>query len=132
MKPAISPVWQNRHPPDLERYDARGVRIDQVTFHPAYHALMRRSMLAGLHCSAWDRGEEEAGMRHRARAVRLYLTAQTEAGHLCPMVMTHAALASLRNASDLLGTWAPRILSRSYDRNFRPPEAKRSATIGMG
>jgi putative acyl-CoA dehydrogenase len=93
---------------------------------------MRRSMLAGLHCSTWDRGEEEAGLRHRARAVRLYMTAQTECGHLCPMVMTNAALASLRNAADLLGVWAPRILSRTYDRNFRPAEQKRGVTLGMG
>jgi putative acyl-CoA dehydrogenase len=122
----------NRHGPELERYDARGNRVDQVLFHPAYHALMRRSMLAGLHCSTWDRGEEEAGLRHRARAVRLYMTAQTECGHLCPMVMTNAALATLKNAPDLLGLWAPRILSRTYDRNFRPAEHKRGVTLGMG
>ncbi|MDQ3559249.1 MAG: acyl-CoA dehydrogenase family protein [Pseudomonadota bacterium] len=122
----------NRNPPELERYDTRGRRIDQVNFHPAYHALMRRSMLAGLHCSIWDRGEAEAGLRHRARAVRMYLTAQTEAGHLCPMVMTNAALASLQAETDLLATWAPRIGSRSYDRNFRPAAVKRAVTIGMG
>ena len=122
----------NRNAPELERYDARGNRVDQVLFHPAYHALMRRSMLAGLHCSTWDRGEEEAGLRHRARAVRLYMTAQTECGHLCPMVMTNAALATLKNAPDLLGLWAPRILSRTYDRNFRPAEEKRGVTLGMG
>ena len=28
--------------------------------------------------------------------------------------------------------WAPRILSRTYDRNFRPAEEKRGVTIGMG
>ncbi len=87
-------------------------------FHPAYHALMRRSMLAGLHCSSFDRGEDEAGLRHRARAVRLYMTAQTECGHLCPMTMTNAALASLKSAPDLLGIWAPRILSRQLRPDF--------------
>jgi putative acyl-CoA dehydrogenase len=122
----------NRNPPELERYDAQGRRIDQVTYHPAYHALMRRSMLAGLHCSSWDRGEEEAGLRHRTRAVRFYMAAQTEHGHLCPMAMTNASLATLRHAANLLGDWAPRVLSRTYDRNFRPPDEKRSATIGMG
>jgi putative acyl-CoA dehydrogenase len=103
-----------------------------VNFHPAYHALMRRSMLAGLHCSSFDRGEEEAGVRHRARALRLYMTAQTECGHLCPMTMTNASLATLKHAPDLLATWAPKILSRSYDRNFRPVADKRGATVGMG
>ena len=67
----------NHYTPELERYNARGERIDQVSFHPAYHALMRRSVLAGLHCSSFDRGEDEAGLRHRARAVRFYMTAQT-------------------------------------------------------
>ena len=122
----------NRNPPELERYDARGSRIDQVTFHPAYHALMRRSMLAGLHCSVWDRSEREAGIRHRARAARLYMTAQTESGHLCPMVMTNAALASLRHAPDLHAAWSPRVLARTYDRNLLPLEDKRSVTLGMG
>ncbi|MGH6922738.1 MAG: acyl-CoA dehydrogenase family protein [Propylenella sp.] len=122
----------NRNAPELERYDARGQRADQIVFHPAYHALMRRSMLAGLHCSAFDRGEDEAGMRHRTRAARLYMTAQTECGHLCPMTMTNASLASLKHAPDLLGTWAPLLLSRTYDRNFRPVAEKRAATIGMG
>ena len=122
----------NRHSPELERYNSHGERIDQVNFHPAYHALMRRSMLAGLHSSAFDRGEDEAGLRHRARALRLYMTAQTECGHLCPMTMTNASLATLKHAPDLLGIWAPKILSRSYDRNFRPVADKRGATIGMG
>ncbi len=122
----------NRQAPELERYSAKGERVDQVTFHPAYHALMRRSVLAGLHCSAFDRGSDEAGLRHRARAVRLYLTAETECGHLCPMTMTNASLATLKHAPELFAEWAPRVLSRSYDRNFRPAEEKRGVTLGMG
>ena len=122
----------NKHGPELERYNSHGQRVDQVSFHPAYHALMRRSVLAGLHCSAFERGEDEAGLRHRARALRVYMTAQTECGHICPMTMTNASLASLKHAPELLATWAPKILSRSYDRNFRRVEEKRGATIGMG
>jgi putative acyl-CoA dehydrogenase len=48
------------------------------------------------------------------------------------MSMTNASLASLRHAPDLLSEWAPRILSRTYDRNFRPADEKRGVTIGMG
>ena len=44
----------NEFPPRLRLVDARGNRLDQVEFHPAYHALMARSMAAGLHCSIWD------------------------------------------------------------------------------
>jgi len=122
----------NRHPPELERYDSRGRRIDEVVYHPAYHALMRRSVAAGLHSSVWERDGDEAGVRHRARAARLYMTAQTECGHLCPMVMTNAALASLRAAPDLLDAWAPRLLSRDYDRSPLPAAEKRGVTFGMG
>ncbi len=122
----------NRHVPELERYSPKGERLDQVNFHPAYHALMRRSVLAGLHCSTFDTGEDEEGLRHRARAARLYMTAQTECGHLCPMTMTNASLATLKHAPELLRDWAPRIQSRSYDRNFRPAAEKRGATLGMG
>jgi putative acyl-CoA dehydrogenase len=122
----------NRFPPELERYDAQGRRIDEVVFHPAYHALMRRSTLAGLHCSTWDRGDGEAGLRHRARAMRLYMTAQTECGHICPMTMTHAGLAVLRDSPELLGAWAPGVLSRAYDRSLRPAAEKRGVTLGMG
>ena len=122
----------NRHGPELQRFSAKGERIDRVEFHPAYHALMRRSVLAGLHCSAFDDNAEEAGLRHRARAARLYMTAETECGHLCPMTMTNASLASLKHAPELMSDWAPRVLSRSYDRNFRPAEEKRGVTLGMG
>jgi putative acyl-CoA dehydrogenase len=121
----------NLNAPELERYDAKGHRIDEVSFHPAYHALMRRSVAAGLHCSAFANGAEEAGMRHRARAVRLYMTAQTECGHICPMTMTNAAFAALRHAPDIFAAWAPRMFSTTYDRSFRPPSDKKGVTIGM-
>jgi putative acyl-CoA dehydrogenase len=121
----------NLYAPELDRYDAKGHRIDEVSFHPAYHALMRRSVGAGLHSSAFANGPDEAGMRHRARAIRLYMTAQTECGHICPMTMTNAAFAALRHAPDIFAAWAPRMFSTTYDRSFRPPSEKKGVTIGM-
>ena len=47
-----------------------------VEFHPAYHALMRRSMANGLHSSIWENGAAETGRRHQVRAARFYLTAR--------------------------------------------------------
>ncbi|WP_084174881.1 isovaleryl-CoA dehydrogenase [Afifella pfennigii] len=122
----------NGEAPTLERYDAQGRRINEVNFHPAYHALMRRSVAAGLHCSVWERGGEEEPVRHRARAARLYMTAQTECGHICPMTMTNASLASLRHTPELLSEWGPKLLSRTYDRALRKPGDKQGVTIGMG
>src|SRR5438128_2068083 len=43
----------NKNTPVLEAYDAQGFRRDVVTFHPAYHAFMARSVAAGLHNSTW-------------------------------------------------------------------------------
>ena len=57
----------NEFPPRLRLVDPRGNRLDEVEFHPAYHALMARSMAAGLHCSIWD---ERARRRWRRPAMR--------------------------------------------------------------
>ncbi len=48
------------------------------------------------------------------------------------MTMTNASLASLRHAGDLNGLWAPRVMTRDYDRSLRPATDKRGATLGMG
>ena len=60
----------NVSPPLLRTHDPSGVRIDVVEFHPAYHALMRRSVAAGLHASIWDAVEPEASVRSVTRAAR--------------------------------------------------------------
>ncbi len=45
----------NRFGPELETHDRFGNRIDLVTFHPAYHALMKTSIEHGLHSSPWTK-----------------------------------------------------------------------------
>ena len=54
----------NAYPPVLKTHDRQGRRIDVVEFHPAYHALMRRSIGNGLHSSVWENGPAETGKRH--------------------------------------------------------------------
>ncbi|MGR7995586.1 acyl-CoA dehydrogenase family protein [Xanthobacter sp. ZOL 2024] len=119
----------NENPPILHTHDAQGRRCDMVEFHPAYHTLMAQSMSAGLHCSSW---EIAGGPAHGRRAAHLYLVSQVEAGHVCPLTMTHAAPAALAAAPHLLRDWLPRIRSRSYDGRFLPFWEKASVTIGMG
>ncbi|WP_350334615.1 acyl-CoA dehydrogenase family protein [Coralliovum pocilloporae] len=123
----------NENAPVLKTHDAVGNRSDQVEFHPAYHALMSRSAAGGLHSMPWENNRDlfsPAG--HAERAGLLYLTAQVEAGHICPLSMTSASLAAIRHAPDLVEEWAPRLKTRSYDPSFRAPHLKTSATIGMG
>src|SRR6185312_2581880 len=97
----------NELPPTLRTHDANGTRIDVVEFHPAYHALMRRSVTAGLHASTWDATDAESNVRTLARAARLFMTAQVEAGHICPMTMTNASVAAIAHSPDLAEAWLP-------------------------
>ncbi len=122
----------NDQPPVLRNFDGNGVRIDALEFHPAYHALMRRSVASGLQCSIWDASGDEANARAVTRAARLYMTAEVDAGHLNAMTMTNASVAALAHASDLADTWLPRIRTRRYDSSPRPLSAKANALIGLG
>lgn len=124
----------NRSVPELRTHGMRGERLDVVDFHPAWHALMRRSMAAGLHCSVWERDadQETRGMAHRIRATRFFLTAQLETGHLCPLTMTNASVAAISANSAVQREWAPKILSRKYDSSNKPPMKKTAVTLGMG
>ncbi len=122
----------NQMPPTLQTHDRHGERLDRVEFHPAYHALMRRSVAEGLHGSFWEGGDDEAGQRATMRAAKFYLMAQLECGHLCPITMTNASLASIASEEGLFGDWRPRIVSRKYDPSHRPPSRKAGLTLGMG
>ncbi|AZN99746.1 DNA alkylation response protein [Mesorhizobium sp. M9A.F.Ca.ET.002.03.1.2] len=116
----------------LRTHDRQGRRIDLVEFHPAYHALMRRSVANGLHSSVWENGDAEIGRRHQVRAARFYLTAELETGHLCPITMTSASLAALMANPKLFREWAPRVTTRKYDQSQKPPVEKTGLTLGMG
>src|SRR3978361_557536 len=43
----------NRAPPELTSFDRWGRRIDEVRFHPSYHALMELGMRHRIHSVAW-------------------------------------------------------------------------------
>ncbi len=122
----------NEGTPKLRTHGPRGERIDTVDFHPAWHALMRRSMASGLHSSLWENVPDEQGRTHKARAVRFYLTAQLECGHLCPLTMTSASVAALSASPQVQREWGRKILSRKYDSANKPAMQKSAITLGMG
>ena len=126
----------NEHVPRLEAFDDKGRRRDTVEFHPAWHVLMAESAAAGVHCATFEHlateGAKPAPGINVVRSASLYLAAQMEAGHCCPLTMTHAAVPTLLIEPGLAKAWLPRILARSYDPAFKPAAGKTAVTIGMG
>jgi len=118
----------NKHLPEFKSHDRYGHRIDEVEFHPAYHELMRLSIENEIHALPWNRTQPGA---HVARAVKHYLMTQVEAGHLCPITMTFAAMPALRMQPEIAAIWGPRIAAKQYDPSFRPAPDKAGCTIGM-
>lgn len=121
----------NAAPPELLRYDARGVRIDEVRFHPAWHLLMQGVCASRLHNLSWQPDVLDRAMV--ARAARFILHAQVEAGTLCPATMTHAAVPLLQRwLPDAFSGWRDPLLSDRYDTHALPGDQKRGLLIGMG
>ncbi|MGH2493713.1 MAG: isovaleryl-CoA dehydrogenase [Ktedonobacteraceae bacterium] len=115
--------------PVLHTFDRTGQRIDEVTFHPAWHNLMRTSINAGAHSLSW---REERPGRHVARAAVFYVSSQMEGGHCCPLSMTHAAVSVLRGQPHLAATWEPLLTSLIYEPGLRPLQEKQGILCGMG
>jgi len=119
----------NENPPKLKIFDARGLRRDEVEFHPAYHELMAHSAHAGLHNSTWTAA---GGAAEVARAAKFFIAAQVETGHLCPITMTRASVAALASDEALRAQIMPVLGTRTYDSAFAPWWTKRGMTVGMG
>jgi len=118
----------NRNPPTLRAFDRYGHRLDEVEFHPAYHELMDLAFRHRIHALPWTTRQPGG---HVARAAMGYLLTQAEAGVLCPVAMTYAAVPVLRRQPELAEEWLPRILSDRYDPRFIRADEKTGATIGM-
>jgi putative acyl-CoA dehydrogenase len=122
----------NENPPKLRLFDARGIRRDEVEFHPAYHELMAHCAQAGIHNSTWTAdGKPAGGAAEVIRAAKFYMAAQVETGHLCPITMTRASVAALAVQPDVLAKAMPLITTRAYDPSFVPWWTKRGMTLGM-
>ncbi|MFC8915280.1 acyl-CoA dehydrogenase family protein [Streptomyces sp. NPDC057116] len=117
----------NENPPKLRTHDRYGHRIDHVDFHPAWHRLLGHAVTNGL-TNAWGR---PGG--HVRRAAGFLVWTQTEAGHGCPLSMTHAAVPALRTDPALAALWEPKLTSQIYEgEELRPPADKSGVLFGMG
>jgi putative acyl-CoA dehydrogenase len=118
----------NEHPPVLRSHDRSGRRIDEVEFHPSWHALMTTAVAHGLHATPWADARPGA---HVARAAKFYAWTQAEAGHGCPVSMTYACVPALRHQADLAARFEPLLASTGYDPGLRVPDGKAGLLAGM-
>lgn len=118
----------NVHTPALRTHDRFGRRIDEVEFHPSYHALMAAACEAGLHGTPWSAGAHA----HLERAAGFMLFTELEPSVLCPVSMTYAVTPALRDNRAIAAEWGPKLAARAYDPAFAPAARKQALTMGMG
>jgi putative acyl-CoA dehydrogenase len=118
----------NRFPPELRSHDRFGHRVDEVAFHPAWHAVMALAMEHEVHNLPWRRPEPGAQV---ARAALLSMLAQVEAGSCCPLTMTFACVPALRHAPELFARWEAGLLGTAYDPRLVPAAEKDAVLVGM-
>ena len=118
----------NRHDPELQTHDRYGHRVDAIRFDPAWHALLALLRASGLHARAWREPGRGAQV---ARAAAFYLHAQLEAGSLCPVTMTYAAVPVLRN-EPWFASIADKLYAETHDPRDLPLADKDAILIGMG
>ncbi len=119
----------NVHTPQLKTHNRFGERIDQVEFHPSYHALMTQAVAAGLHGAPWGEG---AASPHLLRAAGFMLFTELEPSILCPISMSYAVTPALKDNAAIYQDWAPGLTSRIYDPVLRVWRDKPGLTMGMG
>jgi putative acyl-CoA dehydrogenase len=112
-------VAADRNPPQLRTHDRYGRRVDQVEFHPAWTALLELGIRAGIPSLPW---REPRPGGHVVRGALLMLLTHADAGVLCPLSMTYAAVPAIRQAPALAAEWEPRLLD---------PDPATAALCGM-
>ncbi len=119
----------NHHAPTLHAFDTRGLRINQVQFHPSWHALLALYRTQGLVAQPFRTANPG---RWSAWAAGFYLHGQVEQGSLCPATMTTASIPVLQKEPALWALLQDKLYSDAYDPSDVPLGQKTSAWIGMG
>ncbi|MDQ0082147.1 putative acyl-CoA dehydrogenase [Variovorax boronicumulans] len=119
----------NIHTPELHTHDRFGRRIDEVEFHPSYHALMTTAVGAGLHGTPWT---GTSASPHVLRAAGFMLFTELEPSILCPISMTYAVTPALRGNAAVYADWGPKLGSLWYDPALKLFSDKPGVTMGMG
>jgi acyl-CoA dehydrogenase len=104
----------DRHPPVLRPYNARGERIDEIEFHPAYKELeatvLKFGAVRAAYAPGW-RGLPERASRSLVTALLYLILESDQAVTGCPIGMMDAAARCLeRNDPALAARFVPGII----------------------
>jgi putative acyl-CoA dehydrogenase len=103
-----------RNLPILRTHDRYGKRIDEVELDPSWHWLLRGAVEREIHSLPWRDATPGA---HVVRATLFMLWGNANAGVMCPVSMTYAAVPALRDgAPEIAAEWEPRLTAASYER----------------
>jgi putative acyl-CoA dehydrogenase len=101
-----------RNLPVLRTHDRYGNRIDQVELDPSWHWLLRGAVERQVHSLPWSADRPGS---HVVRAALFMLWSNANAGVMCPVSMTYAAVPALRDgAPDIAAEWEPRLNQADY------------------
>ena len=99
--------------PILHTHDRYGNRIDRVELDPSWHWLLRGAVEREIHSLPW---RNETPGAHVVRAALFMLWSNADAGVMCPVSMTYAAVPALRDgSSQLAARWEPRLTMPDYE-----------------
>ncbi len=113
--------------PVLKAFDARGRRLDEVEYPPAYHQLMKAGLENGVSSIAWT--AKSSG--HMAHAALAYMMGWADTGVGCPMTMTYAVAPVLQHEDWTHKVWLAGATSAKYDDEGKPANEKSGLTMGM-
>jgi alkylation response protein AidB-like acyl-CoA dehydrogenase len=99
--------------PRLSRYDGLGNRVEEVDFHPTYHAIGRMLYGTGVMSLYGSPGHELESLAY------IYLFAQNgEGGHACPCACTAGLIKILQADEGDHLEWLVKLLTPDYDNHF--------------
>ncbi len=110
----------DKNRPALKVRDARGNRVDEIIYHPAYIEMSRIAygrlgLAQSVHRSEF-RGRRGPAPQVVATAAQ-YLFSQAEQGLMCPIIMTDCIVRSVTRwgSAELKAKWLPRLTTLNYD-----------------
>lgn len=118
----------NQYIPKFHPTNEKGIRIDEIEFHPSYHKLMTLATENKVHSLPYTTKQSNA---HIVRFILNHLDNQNEAGTSCPLTMTFSAVPPIQKYFSQADDWIPKIINHVYDPSNKPYFQKEGLTIGM-